>query len=276
MKTIDLSCVQIMGILNVTPDSFSDGGQLHKNSSLSLDLVMRRAESMIAQGANILDVGGESTRPGAPAVSEQEEMDRVIPVIEAIKAEFDVVVSVDTSTASVMRASAALGVDLINDVRALQRPGALQAASETRLPVCLMHMQGSPKTMQEKPVYEDVIKDVSEFFEQRIKACQRVGIAKENIILDPGFGFGKTLEHNLTLLAQLHQFSDFGLPLLVGMSRKSMIDHVLGRAVDQRLPASLALAVMAVQHGAKIIRVHDVQETVDAVRMAESVIHYKE
>ncbi|NRB38193.1 MAG: dihydropteroate synthase [Pseudomonadales bacterium] len=274
-KNLDLSLVQVMGILNVTPDSFSDGGVLHGRAGLSLDLVLEKAVLMLGQGATILDVGGESTRPGAASVSEQQELDRVIPVIECIKKELDVVVSVDTSTAAVISEAGEAGVGLINDVRALQRDGAMLAAAKADLPVCLMHMQGAPATMQDNPAYQDILIEVKAFFDNRIQACVAAGIAKEKILLDPGFGFGKALKHNLTLLAELESIGKFGLPLLVGLSRKSMIGHVLDRAVDRRLPASLALAVMAVERGAKIIRVHDVQETVDAVRMAEAVMSVK-
>ena len=271
-KTLDLSQIQIMGILNTTLDSFSDGGSLYQGETLSLDLVLKKAELMVKQGATILDVGGESTRPGALPVSEAQELDRVVPVVERIKAELDVVVSVDTSTPAVMLDAAAVGAGLINDVRALQRDNALQAAAKTQLPVCLMHMQGKPQTMQNKPHYDDVLSDVRSFFKQRLQACADAGIEAKKVILDPGFGFGKTPQHNLLLLKQLSSFSEFELPILVGMSRKSMIDHVLNVAVDQRLSASLALAVMAAERGAKIIRVHDVQETVYAVRMAEAVL----
>ena len=271
-KTLDLSQIQIMGILNTTLDSFSDGGSLYQGETLSLDLVLKKAELMVKQGATILDVGGESTRPGALPVSEAQELDRVVPVVERIKAELDVVVSVDTSTPAVMLDAAEVGAGLINDVRALQRDNALQAAAKTQLPVCLMHMQGKPQTMQDKPHYDDVLSDVRSFFKQRLQACADAGIEAKKVILDPGFGFGKTPQHNLLLLKQLSSFSEFELPILVGMSRKSMIDHVLNVAVDQRLSASLALAVMAAERGAKIIRVHDVQETVYAVRMAEAVL----
>ena len=274
-KHLDLSCANIMGILNVTPDSFSDGGQLHANNAVSISQVLVRAEAMIKAGASILDVGGESTRPGAALVSTQQELDRVMPVIAALKTRFDAVISIDTSTANVMQEAAAAGAGLINDVRALQKEGALQAAADTALPICLMHMQGQPQGMQNNPQYGDVISEVSSFFKQRIDACEAQGIEKNRLLLDPGFGFGKTLAHNLQLLNALAQLKKEGFPLLVGMSRKSMIDDVLHRKVDQRMPASIALAVMAVERGAKIIRVHDVQETVDAVRMAEAVLAVK-
>lgn len=271
-KILDLSSVKVMGILNVTPDSFSDGGDLHSGGILSLDLVLKKAEMMFHQGAAIIDVGGESTKPGAARVGEQQELDRVLPVVERLKRELDVVVSVDTSTASVIAGAAAVGAGLINDVRALQSEGALEAAAKTLLPICLMHMQGRPEDMQDNPSYHDVLVQVMSFFRSRVEVCEFAGIVRDRLILDPGFGFGKAVDHNLVLLAELEKFNLLGLPLLVGMSRKSMIDNVLGRAVGQRLPASLALAVMAVERGAKIIRAHDVQETVDAVNMAEAVL----
>lgn len=257
-----------MGVLNVTPDSFSDGGQFQVK-----DHALKQAEKMILQGCAILDVGGESTRPGAATVSVDEEIHRVMPVVEALVAEFDVIVSVDTSSPELMRLSAQGGAHLINDVRALQRPGAMEVAAEVGLPVCLMHMQGDPKTMQNRPAYADVIDDVSQFFRHRLNACVAAGIDKDRIILDPGFGFGKTLEHNLRLTNGLEHLSVDDLPLLVGMSRKSMIGQVLGKPVDQRLYGSLALAAAAVMKGAWIVRVHDVAETVDVVNMLNSVRH---
>lgn len=256
-----------MGILNLTPDSFSDGGRFN-----NLDKAMQQARRMAASGAAIIDVGGESTRPGAAQVSEQEELDRVLPVIDRLVEEIDVIVSVDTSSPRVMSEAASLGAHLINDVRALQREGALQAAAETGLPVCLMHMQGKPVDMQAKPTYDDVIDEVTDFLRSRVQACVAEGIDVERIILDPGFGFGKTVEHNLRLLNQLPVLADLNLPLLVGMSRKSMIDHVLNRAIDQRLPASIALAAAAVVRGAWIIRVHDVAESYDAIMMMNAMI----
>ncbi|HCH32037.1 MAG TPA: dihydropteroate synthase [Oceanospirillaceae bacterium] len=262
-----------MGVVNVTPDSFSDGGSLFASQSLCLDAAMVRARTMVAEGASFLDIGGESTRPGAEPVSAQQELDRVIPVIEAIKASLDVVVSVDTSTPQVMLEAAAAGAGLINDVRALGRPGALSAAASTALPVCLMHMQGDPKTMQDNPVYESVVHDIGDYFKQRVSECEQAGIAAHKILLDPGFGFGKSLAHNLQLLQQLQTLANRGLPLLVGMSRKSMIGNVLNRPVDERLHGGLAVAVMAYERGAHIMRVHDVGPTVDALRMAHAVIH---
>ncbi|MBL4609782.1 MAG: dihydropteroate synthase [Pseudomonas sp.] len=266
-RELDLSNAHVMGILNVTPDSFSDGGRF-----VHLDQAMRHVEQMLDEGATLIDVGGESTRPGADLVTPQQELDRVIPVVEAIRQRFDTVVSVDTSTPEVMRAAAAAGAGLINDVRALQRPGALDAAAATGLPVCLMHMQGDPQSMQQAPRYTSVIEEVSAFLVERTAACARAGIGPERLLLDPGFGFGKTLEHNLQLFAGMQRLLPEGLPLLVGVSRKSMIGQLLGRPVDQRLAGGLALATLAVRAGAKIIRVHDVAPTVDAVRMTEAVM----
>lgn len=266
-RELDLSRAHVMGILNVTPDSFSDGGRYDR-----LDEALRHVEHMCAAGASLIDVGGESTRPGAASVSVQQELDRVIPVVEAITARFDTIISVDTSTAEVIRDSAAAGAGLINDIRALRRPGALAAAATSKLAVCLMHMQGDPATMQQAPAYQSVLDDVNAFLEQRVLACEQAGIDRSRIVLDPGFGFGKTLEHNLQLFARLESLNPAGLPVLVGVSRKSMIGHVLGRAVDQRLHGGVALAALAVAKGAKIIRAHDVAETVDAVRMTEAVL----
>jgi dihydropteroate synthase len=268
---LDLTRPVVMGILNTTPDSFSDGGSYYKNHRLSLDLALRRAEQMLLDGAQIIDVGGESTRPGAPIVSVQEELDRVIPVVEAVVGQLGALVSVDTSSASVIRESASRGASLINDVRALQREGAVAAAAETGLPVCLMHMQGEPDTMQQNPNYSDVVEQVFGFLEARLAVCQAAGIAREQILLDPGFGFGKTFAHNLALLKHLPEFARFGLPLLVGMSRKSMVAQLLGRPVEQRLAGSLALAMLAAERGAAIIRVHDVAETVDVLKVLAAV-----
>ncbi|RTE64675.1 dihydropteroate synthase [Amphritea opalescens] len=272
-RSLDLSRPQVMGIVNVTPDSFSDGGSLYESRQLCVDQAIKRARQMVEDGAAIIDIGGESTRPGAVAVSLQEELDRVLPVVERINAELDVIISVDTSAPEVMTAAARLGAGLINDVRALGREGALEAAAETHLPVCIMHMQGSPATMQNAPEYDDVLDDVSCFLQQRIEACHSVGIAKDQIILDPGFGFGKTVEHNLRLLNNLCQLLKFDLPVLVGTSRKSMLDHILNRSVDQRLAGGLATVAIGVQQGGHIFRVHDVKETVDVVRMTEAILH---
>ncbi|WP_226702021.1 dihydropteroate synthase [Microbulbifer elongatus] len=270
-RTLDLSTPQVMGILNTTPDSFSDGGSYYAGGGLDLDLVLQRAEQMVRDGAAILDVGGESTRPGAESVTEEEELARVVPVVEAISQRLDVVISVDTSTASVIRESAAVGAGLINDVRALTRPGALEAAAATDLPVCLMHMQGQPGTMQSNPEYTDVVAEVRAYLDQRLQACIDAGIARERVIYDPGFGFGKNDEHNLALLRNLTQLAPDGVPLLVGMSRKSMIGRLLDRNVDERLPGSLALAMLSAQRGAHIIRVHDVAATADVLKMRQLV-----
>lgn len=263
---LDLSRPHIMGILNITPDSFSDGGQYN-----TLDAALHRAGNMLEAGASLLDVGGESTRPGAQAVSPQQELDRVAPLVEALVKNFDCIVSVDSSTPQVMTESAALGAGLLNDVRALQREGALEAAAQTGLPVCLMHMRGEPQTMQDAPHYDDVAAEVAAFLQQRVDACVVAGISRERIVLDPGFGFAKTLQHNLELFSRLPELHALNLPLLVGVSRKSMIGSVLDKPVDQRLYGSLALAVMALERGGKIIRVHDVAQTMDAVKMFEAV-----
>ena len=256
-----------MGVINTTPDSFSDGGTLYQSARLNLDLAMSRARDMVAEGALVLDIGGESTRPGAVAVSSAEEMDRVLPLLERISGELDVIVSVDTSSPALMIEAASRGAGMINDVRALAREGAIEAAAGTGLPVCLMHMQGSPDTMQAQPAYDDVAEDVECFLAARIAACEAGGIARRRLVLDPGFGFGKSVQHNLQLLAALPRLAQMGLPLLVGFSRKSMIGKLIGRDVGQRLPASLGLAVLAAQRGAAIIRTHDVAATVDAVAM---------
>jgi dihydropteroate synthase len=255
-----------MGILNVTPDSFSDGGKF-----FDPDLALRHAEQMLQQGADIIDVGGESTRPGANAISVQEELDRVLPVLKAIRQMTDIPLSVDTSTPSVMTEAAAIGVNLINDVRALRREGAMAAAQLTGLPVCLMHMQGDPKTMQMNPVYQDLIGDIREFFVDRIEACQALGIQRDLILLDPGFGFGKTPQQNLQLINQLDLFLDLGCPLLVGLSRKSTIGKVLQPLSNDRLVGSLVGAVWSYLRGASIIRVHDVAATRDALIMAKAL-----
>lgn len=268
---LDISRPVVMGILNATPDSFSDGGSYYSGASLSLGLTVRRAEQMLAEGAQIIDVGGESTRPGAAVVSEQEELDRVVPVVEALVDKLGALVSVDTSTASVMTESAKKGAGLINDVRALQREGALMAVATTGLPVCLMHMQGQPDSMQQNPYYDDVITEVCEFLQERIAACQAYAIPPERILLDPGFGFGKTLEHNLALLRRLPEVGALGYPLLVGMSRKSMVAQLLNRPVSERLPGSLALALLAAERGAAIFRVHDVAATVDVLKVFSAV-----
>ena len=258
---------QVMGILNVTPDSFSDGGQYN-----ALDAALYRVEKMMVEGADIIDVGGESTRPGAMAVAEAEEIDRVVPLIEAINARFDVPISVDTSKPAVMTVAVAAGAWMINDVRALREEGALSAAAKAGVPICLMHMQGEPRTMQSEPHYGDVVADVMAFMQERVAACESAGIDKKQLLIDPGFGFGKALAHNLKLLRELGRFKDMGLPILVGISRKSMVGAVLDRPVEQRLHGSLAAATLAVWQGAKVIRVHDVAETVDAIKFAYAVM----
>lgn len=265
-RVLDLAHPQVMGILNVTPDSFSDGGRFRQR-----DEALRHAAAMVAAGASLIDVGGESTRPGALQVSADEELQRVAPVVEAIAAELDVIISVDTSCPQVMRESARLGAGLLNDVRSLRREGALQAAAESGLPVCLMHMQGEPETMQKNPHYDDLLAEVQAFFAERMAACTAAGISAERIILDPGFGFAKNLQHNLSLFKHMQVLHGFARPLLVGVSRKSMIGQALGREVDQRLAGGLALAALAVAKGACILRVHDVAETVDLVRMIAAV-----
>jgi dihydropteroate synthase len=262
---IERPCV--MGVLNTTPDSFSDGGRWYRDGQLDLDMALRAAVAMVADGAAIIDIGGESTRPGAAPVSEQQEMDRVLPLVERLAAEIDTVISVDTSSPQLMREAAACGAGLINDVRALRREGALQAAVATGLPVCLMHMQGEPGHMQREPHYQNVVAEVRDFLLERAARCEAAGIPRESILLDPGFGFGKTVRHNLQLLAGLSELRAAGYPLLAGLSRKSMIGKLLGRELGQRLPASLALALLAVERGALIVRAHDVRETVDALAM---------
>lgn len=266
-RLLDLTRPLIMGVINTTPDSFSDGGTLYRKSRLDIEQAMARARDMATAGAAILDIGGESTRPGAQPVSLQEEMDRVLPLVARIAAELPVVISVDTSAPELMREAAIAGAGMLNDVRALTRAGALEAAASTGLPVCLMHMQGEPGSMQIAPHYLDVVTEVRDFLLDRVAACERLGIVREQLLLDPGFGFGKTVLHNMQLLQGLSQLAATGFPLVVGLSRKSMIGKLLGRDMEQRLPAGLALAVMAVERGAAIIRTHDVAATADAVAM---------
>lgn len=265
-RQLDLNRPVVMGILNVTPDSFSDGGRYTQ-----LEKALFQAEQMLNDGAAILDIGGESTRPGAADVSTQDELERVIPLIEAIRQRFACVISVDTSKAAVMSAAVHAGADMINDVRALQEPGALQVAVAAQLPVCLMHMQGAPRSMQQAPHYQDVLTEVVQFLQQRANECEQAGLLKQHIVLDPGFGFGKNLSHNYQLLAQLEQLTALGYPLLAGMSRKSMIGQLLSVSVNQRLAGSLACATIAAIKGARIIRVHDVKETVQAVRVVTAM-----
>ena len=261
-KCLDLSFPQIMGILNFTPDSFSDSGQF-----FSLDKALFQVEKMLKEGATIIDIGGESTRPMAEEVSEAEELQRVIPLVEAVQKRFDCWISVDTSKAIVMQEAAKVGMDLINDIRALREPGALEIAGKLNLPTCIMHMQGQPRTMQTNPHYDDVVQDIYQFLTDRTQACLAVGIAKENIIWDMGFGFGKTVQHNYKLLQQLAHFCESGHPVLAGLSRKSMIGAVLDKPVTERVVGSVAGALIAAQHGATILRVHDVAATADALKV---------
>jgi dihydropteroate synthase len=265
-RSLDLSRPQIMGILNVTPDSFSDGGRF-----CGVRPALEHAARMVGEGASIIDVGGESTRPGAEPVAEAAEIERVVPVIEALTRELDVVVSIDTSKPAVMRAAAAAGAGMINDVRALQAPAALQAAADTQLPVCLMHMQGLPRTMQQDPHYDDVVAEVVGFLRDRVAACAQIGIRPDRLLVDPGFGFGKTLAHNLALLARLDALGAVGCPLLVGVSRKSMLGALTGQDVPDRIAAGVAAAVIALERGAAIIRTHDVRATQDAIRVLAAV-----
>lgn len=265
-KSVDLSAPVVMGILNITPDSFSDGGCFIKP-----DVAVKRAEQMIAEGAAIIDVGGESTRPGAAAVPGQQELDRVIPVIEKLSANIAAPVSIDTSKPSVMREAVAAGAGLINDVYALQGDGSLETAADMQVPVCLMHMQGSPQAMQLNPTYDDVVAEVRDFLLSRVDACRAAGISRDRILIDPGFGFGKTLEHNLQLLRALNLYAVTGLPVLVGLSRKSMIGQLLGgdtpAPLEERLYGSIAAALIAASKGARIIRTHDVKPTVQALKV---------
>ncbi|WP_217512787.1 dihydropteroate synthase [Vibrio metschnikovii] len=270
-KQLQLDQPQVMGILNTTPDSFSDGGQY-----TTVQRALLRAKQMIDAGVSIIDIGGESTRPGAPEVSLAEELGRVIPVIQAIRQHYpDIWISIDTSKAEVMRQAVQAGADLINDVRALQEPGALQAAADAQVPVCIMHMKGQPRTMQIAPEYDDILKEVDEFLVQRIAACEKAGILRQNIILDPGFGFGKSLEHNYHLLANLEVFHHFGLPLLAGMSRKSMLFKPLGKKPAQCMVASVTSATLAALKGAQILRVHDVEQTVEALTIIQMMQRHK-
>jgi dihydropteroate synthase len=257
---------QIMGILNVTPDSFSDGGKF-----IHFDNALEQVHRMIEQGASIIDIGGESTRPGAKEVSLEDELERVIPVLKAIKSNFNIKVSIDTSKANVMRQSIEHGADMINDVRALQNEGCIDAVKQSNVALCLMHMQGLPRTMQKNPVYQHLIEDIKTFFIERLTVCQQAGIDQNRIILDPGFGFGKDLTQNYQLLSHLDDFHCFNLPLLSGTSRKSMIGNLLNKPVEQRLSGSITTAIIAAQKGAQILRVHDVTETMDALKILQAV-----
>ncbi len=265
-KTLDLSAPLVMGVLNVTPDSFSDGGRF-----FSVDAAVEQGLRMAAEGAALIDVGGESTRPGSQGVSADEELRRVIPVIERLRKATAAVISVDTSKAQVIRAAAAAGAGLVNDVRALREPAALEAAAASGCAVCLMHMQGEPRTMQLAPHYTDVVNEVRAFLAERVTACRNAGFAAERLAVDPGFGFGKTGEHNLTLLRRLRELAADGPPMLVGLSRKSMLGTLTQRAAAERTAGSVALAVIAVLNGARIIRAHDVAPTVDALKVVAAV-----
>lgn len=258
---LDLGRPLVMGILNVTPDSFSDGVGV-----VSRDAALKRAERMLADGADMIDIGGESTRPGADPVPLQEELDRVLPVVEALR-DHGVPISVDTFKPQVMRAALEAGADMINDIRALQEPGALEAVAGSRCGLCIMHMQGEPRTMQHAPKYDDVVVDVRRFLAQRAQALHEAGIARERVVLDPGFGFGKTVGQNYTMLRRLDAMRVDEYPWLLGLSRKSMIGHVVGREPAERLAGSLAAALYGLEKGASILRVHDVAETVDALRV---------
>ena len=262
-KSLDLTHPQVMGVLNVTPDSFSDGGDF-----FSLDKAVARALQMEAEGAAIIDIGGESTRPGAAPVTLEDEIRRVVPVIEALTSRLKVPISIDTRKPGVMRAAIQAGAGFINDINALREPGALEVAAGFAVPVCLMHMQGEPRTMQEDPRYENVVGEVADFLQRRITACEQAGVGRERLLLDPGFGFGKTVAHNLYLLERLNVLTRLGLPLVVGLSRKSMIARLLGLEPGERLPASIALAVLAVERGARLVRSHDVAATWQALQMA--------
>lgn len=260
--SISLAHPQIMGILNVTPDSFSDGGQFQ-----TIDKALYQTERMVLDGADLIDIGGESTRPDAKPVSSQQEIDRVLPVLERIRAESDVFISVDTSNPELMLLAADAGANLINDIRALSRPNAMECAAKTGLPICIMHMQGEPKTMQKAPSYQNIVSEILDFFVTKIEQCSQAGIDKSKLLLDPGFGFGKRFEHNFELLNQLSKFCHFDMPILVGMSRKSMIGTALNNPVDDRMIGSVAAALIAVNNGANIVRVHDVKATKQALEI---------
>lgn len=256
-----------MGILNITPDSFFDGGKLYKNGRIDERVLLNRVETMLSEGADILDIGGESTRPGAAMVSLEEELSRVVTAVKLIRQRFDVVISVDTSSAQVMKQSVEAGAGMVNDIRALTRTDTVETVADLGVPVCLMHMQGDPATMQNSPSYIDLVKEVKSFLLDRVNFCKKAGVLEQNIILDLGFGFGKSLDHNLSLMKHLPEFTQLPYLNLVGVSRKSMIGNVLNKPAEQRLAGGLSLAVQAISRGAKILRVHDVAETVDAVKM---------
>lgn len=265
-KTLDLSQPKIMGIVNATPDSFSDNGAYYQFTD-----ALKHVERLLREGADIIDIGGESTRPNAPIVTLEEELGRVIPLIKAVHEEFNCWISIDTSKAEVIKQAVEVGANMINDVRALSEPEALATAAELNLPTCIMHMQGTPQTMQNAPKYQNIIDEVSDYLAKRAQQCIDAGISRENIILDPGFGFGKTTEHNYQLLANFKKFEALGYPLLAGISRKSMLGHVTGKDVEQRVSASISAALLATERGAHILRVHDVAETKDALLILQAV-----
>ncbi|KOR31948.1 dihydropteroate synthase [Achromatium sp. WMS3] len=270
-KPLDLTQPQVMGILNITPDSFSDGGHF-----MNIEMAITHAQRMVAEGAAIIDIGGESTRPGAKAVAVSEELTRVIPVIQALATKLNIPISIDTSKPEVMEAAVAAGAGFINDTMALQQPGALEVATKTKVPISLMHMQGEPRTMQVNPNYQDIVAEVTAFFEARIEACEAVGIPHNRILIDPGFGFGKTLEHNITLFQNLDKLQRLEQPILIGISRKSMFGSLLNRPITERLPGSIAATVLALQAGVKLLRVHDVAATVDALRVVKKLSRLEE
>ena len=266
-RVLDLGAPVVMGVLNVTPDSFSDGGR-----HATVAAAVARAREMLDEGAAIIDVGGDSTRPGAAAVGEAEELARVLPVIERLRRELDCLISIDTMKPGVMRAACAAGADMINDVMALRAPGALAVARDAGAAVCLMHMQGEPRTMQQAPAYLDVVEDVAAFLRERAQACLDAGIARERLVVDPGFGFGKTLDHNLALLGGIDVIAELGLPVLVGVSRKSLLGTLTGQPPEGRLAAGLAAAALAVWQGARIVRTHDVRATMDALKVTAAIV----
>lgn len=266
-RVLTFSRTHVMGVLNVTPDSFSDGGRYG-----SVELALSQARLMVEQGASLIDIGGESTRPGAAQVSVQQELDRVCPVIERVVSECDAVVSVDTSTPAVMAEAIGLGCGLVNDVRAFSREGAIDAVKNSDIAICVMHMQGDPSTMQRAPGYDDVVSDIRAYLKQRLSVLSANGIAKERVVLDPGFGFGKSLDHNLALLRNLDGLLELGCPLLAGLSRKSMIGKILDKDIDERLYGSVSAAAIAAMKGARIVRVHDVAQTVDALKIVDAVL----
>lgn len=272
-KSLDLSAPKIMGILNITPDSFSDGGQYFNTDTILLDKILENAHRMVTEGVSILDIGGESTRPGAEPVSTQQELDRVLPVIELLLKELDVIISADTSDSIVMEEAIKMGVHMINDVRALQNASALEVVARSNVSICLMHMSGEPCVMQNNPTYDNVVEVVKNFLSERVSACLSAGIDKTRLVIDPGFGFGKTTRHNIDLLKHLSHFNELKLPILVGLSRKSMIGNIIDRPVNERIHGSLAATVIALLHHAKIIRTHDVAAVVDAVKITTCIMH---